>query len=163
MEERPVECTLCKRKASILYKVLRLGKIECLQMCSACPVLQSKIGTPVGEASNGNEDLARIEKCPHCQTSLHEITVEGIAGCAKCYEIFEPFLMKQLSDTHATPVHLGKSPELFKNENITQKLDSLQSALTEALTFENYEQAAALRDQIKTLMEKLYGEEREAS
>ena len=163
MEERPLECTLCKRKAHILYKELKNGHIESCKMCSECPALQEKLGVPVHEDIKSPTDLALNQTCPNCKTHLQEVTVEGILGCAKCYETFEPFIMKQLTETNGTPIHLGTSPDLFKHENVTKKLESLQSALTEALTFENYEQAATLRDQIKILTENLYGKERKAS
>ena len=154
MEERPIDCTLCKRKTCIIYKELKQGKIESCSMCSACPILQSKIGLPAEEQSlDPNSSL----KCPQCQTSLNEFTIGGIVGCANCYEIFEPFLTQQLHNTNATTIHIGSSPSFAKNENITIKIESLQVALNEALSSENYEKAAFIRDQIKNLNEEWHG------
>jgi len=154
MEERPIECTLCKRKTCITYKELKQGKAESCRMCSACPILQSKIGVPAEEQTF---DPKNPIKCSHCQTTLNEVTIGGLLGCPTCYDVFEPFLTQQLHDTNATTVHVGSSPNFCKNENITIKIESLQLALSEALTSENYEKAALIRDQLKTLNEQWHG------
>lgn len=177
MEERPLECTLCKRKANIVYKEVKNGRIDSCRMCSMCPVLQAKIGVPVDATSSISKETDANPECLHCQTSLQDLTVGGSIGCSKCYETFEEFLTKELTETNAIPLkpnsfvakeksiplHLGSTPEILHNIDATNKLKSLHSALREALTFENYERAASLRDQIKILTEKLYGKERKAS
>ena len=163
MEERPLECALCKRKPTVTYKELKNGRVDSCCMCSMCPVLQTKIGVPSDEALPDSIEPNLNQICPNCQTCLHDVTVGGTVGCSKCYDAFGEFLTKELTESNATPIHMGKSPDLFRNEDVTKKLDSLRLALTEALTLENYERAASLRDQIKTLNEKLFGKERKTS
>ncbi len=158
MEERPLECAQCKRRAHIIYKEVKNGRIDSCRMCSMCPILQTKIGVPVDCAIKEPSDPNNTQTCQSCQTCLTNLTIGETVRCSKCYEVFEEHLTKELSEIARTPIHLGKTPDLFKNEDATKKLDSLQSALTEALTIENYERAAALRDQIKTLSEQLYRE-----
>jgi protein-arginine kinase activator protein McsA len=56
------------------------------------------------------------------------------------------------------PLHVGKSPEQrVRKGALSARLETLHLALGEAIAFENYEEAAALRDQIKELMEKHRG------
>ncbi len=177
MEERPLDCSQCKRKASIVYKKINNGEIHSCRMCSMCPIFQKNIGVPVdSEMSNtGNLDLDK--KCPGCQTSLHDLTIEGLVGCSTCYQAFEEFLAEELSETgqiplrgdsaimkkKSIPIHLGATPGVSKNEDVIKKLEALQSALTEAIASESYERAAYLRDEIKNITEKLHGKERKAS
>ncbi len=177
MEEKPLECSQCNRKACIVYKKIQNGEIESCRMCSMCPVLQENIGIPIGDAKLHSIDINQDKKCPNCHTGLHDLTIEGRVGCSTCYQTFEQFLVEELSETgqiplkadsarmnkKSIPLHLGTSPEIFKNEDISKKLESLQSALAEALTSENYERAAHIRDQIKTLTEKPHEKERKAS
>ena len=177
MEERPFNCSQCKRKASIVYKKIKDGEINSCRMCAMCPILQENIGLPADSEISNPFDLNSGKKCPNCQTSLHDLTIEGTVGCSSCYQTFEEFLVEQLSETgqiplksgssimkkKSIPIHLGAIPELFKNDDVVKKLESLQSALSEAVASESYERAAYLRDQIKTLTEKLYGKERKAS
>ena len=177
MEERPLECTLCKRKACIVYRKIKNGEIDSCRMCSMCPILQENIGIPMGDEISQSIDLNLDRKCPNCHTSLHDLTIEGNVGCATCYQTFEEFLVEELSETgqiplkagstsmkkKSIPLHLSATPEIFRNKDSMKKLESLQSALTEALTSESYERAAHIRDQIKTLTERLHGKERKAS
>lgn len=154
MQERPVECTGCKRKANVLYKKVVEGKVECLRMCSACPHLQARIGQIASDVT-----LNGVSSCPQCGTTAHEAMVDGVLGCETCYDVFASILTQQLQEGHATPVHVGNSPELLNSETINKKIESLQLALSEALSTENYEQAATLRDQIKRLTESPYGKQ----
>ena len=177
MDERPLECSHCKRIANIIYKKLKYGEVESCRMCSMCPKLQANIGLPEKDGLNEGTDLNSTKKCPNCQTTLYELTTQGVVGCPSCYHTFEEFIADELSETGAIPIksdssimkkksipiHLGASPEILQSEEKAKKLESLQSALSEAVESEDFERAASLRDQIKTVSEKFYGKERKAS
>lgn len=85
-------------------------------------------------------------------------------GCKECYQIFQEVLLDQLIETEKisprlkptqTPTfHIGKSPHVPLDELTSNRILELNEALSEALKGENYEQAAWLRDQINSLMEK---------
>ncbi len=177
MDERPLDCSQCTRKANIVYKKVRNGEVTCCRMCSSCPLLQANIGVPLDVDNQYTKDVSESTKCKKCQTSLHEVTISGWVGCPSCYQTFEEFITQELSETgqvplkpdstifkkKSIPIHLGKVPEFSKTDDGAKKLESLQSALTEAVNYESFERAASLRDQIKHLTEKLYGKEPKAS
>jgi protein arginine kinase activator len=171
MEERPIECTSCKRKATITYKEMAEGKTQSMKVCSECPILRKKLGSPSNDtiATNYEETLSTL--CSHCHTSFQSLLMGQPLGCPKCYSSFEDILVQELIETNAIPVqsgsnltqkemplHLGGSPEHKEIDlGISIKLESLNIALTEALALEHYERAANLRDQIKTIMDHSNG------
>ncbi len=177
MEEKPFECTGCKRKTSIIYKKIKCGEINSCKMCSICPILQTNIGIPVADNPIISNAFDLEKKCFRCSTSLAEVSTEGKLGCPQCYQTFEEFLLTKLSESDTIPlksdsdivrkktipIHLGKTPEILRGDETRKKLESLHAALKEAIASENFERAALLRDQIKNLERKSYDKERKAS
>lgn len=169
MEEKPIECGSCKRRASITFKEIADGKTRVTQVCSECPYLQSKVGLPTNDVTvtkNGLEGSV----CKNCQTTHQSLAIGQGVGCEMCYETFEEVIVNEL--THANllpnqyiaslsneakaPLHFGNIQE-SRYTDLTLKLESLNKALSEALQLENYERAASLRDEIKTLMDNPNG------
>jgi protein arginine kinase activator len=55
---------------------------------------------------------------------------------------------------HKGATHIGKVPEgLMANQIRTQRLEELRSRLDQAIAAESYEEAAGIRDEIRTLDE----------
>ena len=163
MEERPIECSSCKKKACIVFKEISDGKTLASKVCSDCPVLKAKIGTAPEESAFSSEETPEGAACPSCKTSYQALIMGEALGCEHCYEAFEDLIVNELThanliplQTTATdmnakfPLHIGAVTEKL-HEDITIRLESLNIALSEALRIENYERAASLRDQIQTL------------
>jgi len=162
MNERPIECANCQNKATIIYKEIAQGKTETVHMCGECPCLKRKL---YQIESLPKESLS----CPSCNTLLEK---HKNLGCPECYRTFSAPLIETLSKEgdmpipfdipsvqgHQIPLHVGRSPPHgIQKGALSARLETLHLALSEALAFENYEQAANLRDQIKLLMEKHHG------
>ena len=92
MDERPLDCSQCTRKANIVYKKVRDGEIHCSRMCSVCPLLQLHIGTPLETDSQATLEELETKMCKNCQTNLNEVTISGFVGCPHCYQTFEEFI-----------------------------------------------------------------------
>lgn len=164
MSERPIECSQCKRPAKVLYKEILDDAINCTEMCTDCPVLQAKLH---GEALKIDKKASQV-CCGSCGTSLESVQMGQPVGCIECYVVFNDFLVGELIAAGAVPpplqkklaaqssqvIHIGKSPDQPVDITLSKRLASLNEALNDALKRENYEQAALLRDQIKTLTEK---------
>lgn len=164
MSERPVECSQCKRPVKVIYKEILSDTIACTEMCTDCPVLQTKLH---GEATK-TEKKENLLCCGSCGTSLESVRMGQPVGCIECYAVFNDFLVGELIAADAIPpslqkklasqrsqaIHIGKSPDKPSDITLSSRLASLNEALNDALKRENYEQAAWLRDQIKTLTEK---------
>jgi len=156
MDERPLECSRCKKEADVTYSEVIGGEMSTVRMCRDCPILQEKL--------HGSENPGLC--CENCKTSLESILMGNPLGCKECYEIFHDVLVDQLIELdHISPrlrpnemskhstLHIGKTPYSSQDAFKSKRLSSLNEALSDALSGENYEQAAWIRDKINTLME----------
>ena len=73
-------------------------------------------------------------------------------GCPDCYKTFAEGLAGLLKTMHKGTRHIGKAPEALRatREN-HDRLKTLQKKLAKAIDGEDYEAAAGLRDEIKSL------------
>ncbi len=168
MEERPVECSHCKKPIRIIYKEIVGDSILSTEMCADCPLLQQRLHGRVLKDKNGQTESEMGLCCGHCRTTLESVRTGNPLGCKECYEVFadllisdliaanriSPRLDKALAIKKAQPLHTGKSPNTSTSIPPSSRLTTLNEALKEALQRENYEQAAWLRDQIKTINDK---------
>ncbi|MPM32470.1 Protein-arginine kinase activator protein [bioreactor metagenome] len=102
--------------------------------------------------------------CPVCHSTISDITNSGRFGCGNCYSFFSEYL-----DTNSLTKgeHKGKRPLSFlrrgekkaevkqqpatsENKN-AQKLSELKAKIKKAIADEDYESAAKLRDEIRSI------------
>lgn len=103
-------------------------------------IIETKIG---GENKNS-------KKCPNCGMDFSEFKVTGVFGCSKCYETFSNSLDAILGSIHGANVHIGKTPEIAKDEVLLQrKINKKKEKLKKYVEKEEFEKAAQLRDEIK--------------
>jgi protein arginine kinase activator len=104
-------------------------------------------------ASQEVAEAAGIElKCPRSGFSQADFKKSGRLGCSDCYKTFADGLAGLLKTMHKGTRHIGKAPEaLRQSRDIVDRLKLLQKKLAKAIDEENYEVAAALRDEIKVL------------
>jgi protein arginine kinase activator len=164
--ERPLECTECKKPISVRYTEIVGDSIIDTSMCADCPELQRRLhGTSPRELiANQTGSPAGLE-CGNCGTTLEEVRRGHRLGCPDCYTVFEDVIFMELQTANrmpsralagkkSPPPHIGRSPGEKVTISPSSQLLALNEALTETLSREDYEQAAALRDQIKALTEK---------
>lgn len=97
-----------------------------------------------------------LVKCPTCGFEYSEFKKAGRLGCAECYNAFEARLIPLLRQLHGSTQHNGKRPSKIGPKAILRKeLMDLQEDLTRAIRDERYEDAAAIRDRIKKLEERV--------
>jgi protein arginine kinase activator len=92
-------------------------------------------------------------RCSYCGTSLRDFRASGRLGCAQCYGAFEQSLRDLLRRVHGSAQHVGRTykvpnPELLERD---VSLGALRARLQQAIESEEFEAAAALRDEIRTL------------
>ena len=92
------------------------------------------------------------QTCPNCQITFLEFRNTGRLGCPLDYEIFRDELMPLLENIHDDTRHCGKVPRRAprSSQRQTEMID-LRNKLKRAVAAEDYEEAARLRDQIKSL------------
>jgi protein arginine kinase activator len=97
-------------------------------------------------------------KCPQCGFTQADFKKSGRLGCAECYKTFADGLEGLLKSMHKGTRHAGKVPEgLRQTRDMSDRLNALQQKLAKAIQEENFEQAAALRDEIKQMNTRLAG------
>ena len=97
-------------------------------------------------------------KCPQCGFTQADFKKSGRLGCAECYKTFADGLEGLLKSMHKGTRHAGKVPEgLRQTRDLSDRLNALQQKLAKAIQEENFEQAAALRDEIKQMNTRLAG------
>lgn len=164
--ERPLECSECKKKATVRYTEVIEGISNRVVMCADCPFLIKKLsGNTDSEtvAHSTDADLC----CGHCATTLDVVRTGSLLGCSECYDIFATPLTQEFIKAEKLPekicdqalrdsinLHQGYSPGEAKEISPSMRLLALNEALNETLSKEDYEQAAWLRDQIRALKNK---------
>ena len=107
----------------------------------------------LGASQELDAAVAGVElKCPRCGFSQADFKKSGRLGCPECYRTFAEGLSGLLKTMHKGTRHVGKAPEALRQSRDTiDRLKLLQKRLVKAVEDENYESAAALRDEIKLL------------
>ena len=86
--------------------------------------------------------------CPACGITRSEYRKSSRLGCPACYEAFAKELDTAVLEMHRSLQHAGKTPE--KAKAVWQR-QQLENALNDAVKGQRYEEAIALRDQIRRL------------
>jgi protein arginine kinase activator len=101
----------------------------------------------IEQASAGGEI-----RCPHCGFTQADFKKAGRLGCSECYKVFAEGLESLLKTMHKGTRHVGKVPQAYRQtQDLQDKLKSLQKKLEKAISNEDFETAANLRDELKAL------------
>lgn len=96
--------------------------------------------------------------CSFCKSTFEEVSARGVVGCAECYSTFKAQLAPYLNRIHSKVLHVGKVPNSASGQILQKRaLSELRIQLNSAIETQNFEQAAILRDEMKS-MEKNEGE-----
>lgn len=102
--------------------------------------------------SQSAESPTEKRVCPVCKMSFQDFRSSGRLGCPNDYVVFREELMPLLENIHDETRHCGKSPRRAPRDTKTQtSLIQLRNDLKKAITGEDYELAARLRDQIREI------------
>jgi protein arginine kinase activator len=155
-------CDVCKSKeATVFLTQIVEGKMQKVNLCESCSKekgVNDPMGFALADLLLGLGAAQEIEKnpagvrCPVCGFSQADFKKTGRLGCSSCYEAFTEGLAGMLKNMHRGLIHTGKVPaRLALARRRTQELTRLESALAKAIAEEHFEEAAALRDQIREL------------
>ena len=101
----------------------------------------------------GESDTTPDLECSFCGLSFKAFRETGRLGCPHCYETFESHLRRLLRRIHGGVKHVGKvylPPDPTASE-MGKRLEGLRRRLHRAVDSEDFERAAELRDQIRSL------------
>ena len=161
-------CCVCKEKEAKVHLTQIVGdKMQKVDLCEGCAA-QKGVNDPAGfsladlllglgasqemEQATGGGDV----KCPSCGFTQADFKKAGRLGCSDCYVTFSEGLEGLLKTMHKGTRHVGKVPQAFQqSRDLSERLRSLQKKLEKAVAEEDFEQAAQMRDEIKTTKDKL--------
>jgi protein arginine kinase activator len=149
-------CDDCRKKsASVYFKEISYGKIRELHLCEECAqkrgLVPDKKLSPIEilQKMLREKDL-QDEKviCPQCYLSLAEFKRLGRFGCGKCLEAFEPHIKHLIKEVQNSERHIGRRPKSGNRK--AMEIYKLREELRRALAKELYDEAAQIRDKLKT-------------
>ncbi len=158
-----MKCQKCHNPATLhITEVLGDEQFEELHLCEQCA--NKYLYEPQQKASGGSKSQVpelsaeadegpfNQHECPLCGIKFVEFRNTGRLGCPNDYHEFREELTPLLENIHGETRHCGKTPRRQPQTRQTQsELIQLRNRLKLAIDKENYEEAARLRDRIRTL------------
>jgi protein arginine kinase activator len=163
-------CEKChNRLGSIRYREVVDGKVMEKMICPSCYNAMQEGGSvgfeisgsapaPKGRLQARRRGYVRAahQTCHACGLEWKQVLDERETGCPVCFESFEGLIAPLISDGERHARHRGKVPRRDDSrEQLRSELHTKRALLRSALTTENYEEAAQLRDDIRTLESSL--------
>ena len=105
------------------------------------------------DAAPEPSDPSSSQKCSFCGLTFKDFRETGRLGCPHCYETYMPHLQRLLRRVHGGTQHVGKvylPPDPSATE-LERRLEALRRKLNRAVESEDFERAAELRDEIRSL------------
>lgn len=163
-----MKCEMCDDKEALVHVTQVIdGKVKKLHLCEGCAVKSGLdienpsaltdmlLGVGIQKSEQGKLAKPASDKtCQQCQMRFSDFKKTSRLGCPACYDSFAEELEFMLEGLHRGTQHVGKIPAraagFCKNQAEQSKL---RQALEEAVGAENYEEAARIRDQIRSCEE----------
>ncbi len=165
-------CERCQeRPATTTYTQSLNGKTTQVHLCSECAkelglggsfgqllsafpfsdLLGNIFMQPLTSAQRQSRKLPE-QSCPKCHTTIQEIAQSGRLGCPECYRFFADCLSETIEKIHGQTKHTGKIPHSAEEQTkLRREIERLRETQQKAVSEEDFETAARLRDQIKEL------------
>lgn len=170
-------CDECKKNiATVFLTKISSDEVSKVQLCEECAnrmeetteaanliafLPQILAGLQGMEEQHLIEDVLACEPiiCDFCGTSFNDFQKMGFVGCAECYTAFGEKLEAVLLDFQEATEHIGKIPgKASESAKLRKRLVELERHLERQIAEEEYEAAAAARDQIKEIEVRLEAE-----
>ena len=158
-------CDNCGSKpATVNLTQIENNEMSSYHLCEDCAAQKGLEANTEPSASPLPDFLAQIgdepreeegsdSKCSFCELMFSAFRETGRLGCPHCYETFEAHLRRLLRRVHGGTKHVGKiylPPDPTVSE-IEKQMEALRRRLNRAVEAEDFERAAELRDQIRSL------------
>ena len=159
-----MKCEHChQNEATVHLTQVAEGQVKKLHLCEQCakemgmdfegPMAMADLVLGLGQPSPEKKS-PETSACPQCHLTRADFKKTGRLGCPYCYEHFRAELTPMIKAMHHGERHVGKRPPVSKARTpVPERLAELRRRLEEAVAAEQYEAAAALRDEIRALTE----------
>jgi len=163
-------CEICKKnQAKIHVTQVKDNKKISVHLCQECAHEKGVAGPAINTHFSVADLLAGLLKgqedqgtapdlqktCVECGLTYNSFKESGRFGCGHCYETFREDLQPLLQKIQKGPRHAGKVPKRHGgNVAVERNIADLRRQLQEAVSDENFEEAARLRDRIREMEER---------
>lgn len=163
-------CEECKKRTACVHvtKIINSQKQE-KHLCEQCAREASEMNFSIDNNLSVHDFLKDIFKhcvieeahpeaeaeCPHCGMVYSEFSRNGKIGCSACYAGFSEQLEPLVRRIHGASVHTGKTPQRGVKWSVKLRIRQLRQELEKHVLSEQYEQAATIRDEIRSLEKTL--------
>ena len=90
--------------------------------------------------------------CPQCGMTISSFNHQGRLGCDRCYEAFHTQVMPLIKRIHGSTSYEGRIPQRGAADfKVEQTIKQLRNELIQVVKQEQFERAAQIRDEIKSL------------
>lgn len=132
-------------------------------------LLSGILGSQAFLTDSEEKDPAVQVQCPHCKMTYGEFISNSSFGCPECYDVFGLLISDKIKKIQGADLHVGKRPLAYsktgtrtmeelkaidKTEDIQKEIEILSRRLKEAVSNENFDEAAKFRDMIAELKGK---------
>ena len=169
-----MKCQKCAKPATFHITDIERGQPREYHFCDEHARLHL---TPVEESSETSSTMGELAKklainpgvarepspadkqiCPNCSITFLEFRNSGRLGCPYDYEVFRDELMPLLENIHEETRHSGKVPNRApRNSQQQTELIQLRNEQKRMIAEEKYEEAARIRDKIRSIEHEQQG------
>jgi len=169
-------CDECRKNIATVFLTKMSGtEVSKVQLCEECAYKMEEtteaanllafipqiISGLQGVEENLTEEVLGSEPvtCPNCSTSFNDFQKMGFLGCRECYTVFGEHLERVILEFQDASEHVGKAPaKASENARLRRRVMELERDLQRQIESEQYEAAAAARDQIMKIRGMLKAE-----
>jgi len=172
-------CDSCgKKKATVHLTEIVDEQMSEMHLCEECARQKSTqmeqqfgladllagLSDPSKPATSSKDSEKSVLKCTRCGLPYEDFRKFGRLGCGECYTSFKEHLTGLLRKIHGSNKYLGKTPATYKENQKaslseegaiallpSEDLSDLKQQLQSAITAEDFEKAAMIRDKIRGL------------
>lgn len=159
-----MKCDHCEHPAVVHEVLIRNGKTTEVHLCAehalaaglAVPAAQpvAEVLLHIAKSKQGESARTRaLASCTGCGVSFTEFRKTGTLGCPACYDSFQPMLGQVIERAQAGgTAHVGRAPKsVAEVETRRVRREKLLRDLETAVSAEQYERAARLRDELAAI------------
>lgn len=162
-----MKCDNCGSDDAVVHLTQIVNnEMSTFHLCERCAAEKGLEATPepltfpltdflaqMGETPGSSPEPVQGQQCSFCGLTFGDFRETGRLGCPQCYTSFESHIRGLLRRIHGGTQHMGKvylPPDPTATE-MGKRLEVLRRKLQRAVEAEDFERAARLRDEIRTL------------
>jgi protein arginine kinase activator len=167
-------CDHCEKPAVVHETIIKNGEQLTVHLCEEHAAMAGKLPPhqpvhalltqfalfqPAGGVAVPSKSAKAAKACPGCGITFAHVRQSGNFGCAECYATFGDALRHLIERAQGgANFHVGRAPRGERDAGARLEIRSrLARELDEAVSAEQYERAAELRDRLLHLKDEAIG------